>query len=120
MGNRGTTPSWDDEQAQKFGFFEHWAEVGRRQRAIARRSDRRAMFQFMIRKYRSALRCWGYENEPLTNASKNGPTEGHILTFLDQAEELLEMHQDDAAEYLIKFIIGELYVLKLLNPPYSD
>lgn len=120
MGNRGTTPSFDEEQAAKFGFWGHLNDAGRRLRADIRRSDKRIMLRSLITKYRGALRCWGHENESLTNASKEGPTAGHILTFLDRAEELLEMYHDDAAEYLIKFIVGELYELKLLNPPYSD
>ncbi|HRH25527.1 MAG TPA: hypothetical protein PLD99_01040 [Parcubacteria group bacterium] len=120
MGNRGTTPSWDDEQITKFGIFGHFSDVGRRLRADMRRSDRQAMFRMMIRKYRGALRCWGYENEPLITANNGEFRVGHLLTFLDRAEELLEMHHDDAAEYLIKFIFGQLLEFKLMTPPYSD
>jgi hypothetical protein len=39
MGNRGTTPSWDEEQIRKFGFFEHLHMVARPFRARAARRD---------------------------------------------------------------------------------
>ena len=40
MGNRGTTPSWDDEQIAKYGFFEHMRMVAAP--FMARDRERRA------------------------------------------------------------------------------
>lgn len=37
MGNRGTTPSWDEEEIAKYGLFEHIHFTNTRRRAAERR-----------------------------------------------------------------------------------
>lgn len=43
MGNRGTTPSWDDEQIALYGLFGHMDNVrrGYRMREVSRKKARR-------------------------------------------------------------------------------
>ncbi len=40
MGNRGTTPSWDEEEIRKWGFSGHWDNVQRGIRMRERISSR--------------------------------------------------------------------------------
>lgn len=47
MGNRGTTPSWDDEEIAKWGFFEHMRMVAAPFRAREAERKRALVSQYI-------------------------------------------------------------------------
>jgi hypothetical protein len=52
MGNMGATPSWDDEQIAKFGFWEHMQYT---QRRFRNRQMRRELHRELLAKLRNLL-----------------------------------------------------------------
>lgn len=51
MGNRGTTPSWDDEEIAKYGLLGHFSNVryGYRVREVAHKKERRRKIRERIK-----------------------------------------------------------------------
>lgn len=47
MGNRGTTPSWDEEEIAKWGLFGHWSFTTRRIRAEIRRQHAEQVAKYL-------------------------------------------------------------------------
>ncbi|MHB1330855.1 MAG: hypothetical protein ACYCY6_02725 [Minisyncoccota bacterium] len=69
----------------------------------------------LIRRYRGALRCWGYKaeklflGETLSRYDHRDLTLGHCITILDNAERLIELNCSRKALDLIKFVQNSLW-----------
>ncbi len=47
MGNRGTTPSWDEEEIAKYGLAAHWSFINRSHDARRKREVRRQLLDVL-------------------------------------------------------------------------
>lgn len=69
----------------------------------------------LIRRYRGALRCWGYEakelfrGESLSRYDQGELTLGHCITILNNAEALVDMGYKKKARSMVVFVQDLLY-----------